>query len=504
LADKNIAGVLQIQFFSDLHGWILPPEKKDDFAGMDKISHKIEQNSKSLREYHPDIPQEKIIDIVVLSGDIFSPNSYYCSLDNGNLLMKCLRKIGIDGFCLGNHEFYLRGFPVVLLKSGLCKKAFITRNICFPGIVTLLEDSFIISINGIKIHFVGLITDNEALLNGDLAKDPIHSAREYIRINDETPGTYIIPVTHVGMAKDKQIMGISDKIMLIIGGHDHREPGVYKYDEERFICRTKINGYGIGSVIIEFYEDNKFKIFKPQTDPFAKEAKSDPDMKNLIDSSKLIEKVIDLRNRRNRCIFDIPLSKDIIRKDTDMGLSMAALFNRYAREELSINSDAVLLYYKSIRKGLKKGTINGLDIMGILPFNSEIMCYILKGKDLREIIELMIRATYGVEAGIEAGYLCISGMKIFISKTGKQHTVRKMEIDGNPLDDDREYRILSTDYFFNKGKGKYNGIIKDRAYNINNSEKTEQDALLWGLVERKIEKKTVETNGVVHIEEITK
>lgn len=504
--ERKIVGVLQIHFFSDLHGWIRPHDENDP-GGLEKISWFIKENSMILLDdfvVPHNIPINNVHNLVILSGDIFSTKSPYCELDNGELMVACLKHIGIDGFCLGNHEFYFGMKLQQILQSGICKRAFITKNIVFPEIRNHLSDSFVFRYNDIELHFLGLITDTEALVNGDKADPPVEAALQYFNDMNKDREIKLIPVTHMLMREDIELMNRLDDIDLIIAGHDHGYFGKHPVSDKRHICRTKIDGQGVGSILICFYNDDNHSIREPELHDITGRARSDKELKNLIDNSDIMKKVRELQSQFYISKFSLNRDESTIwRKDTDLGLSMARLFHKYSsNDEFAKKIDIVLFPVSAIRDGFDMGRVTLFNIRKIFSFNNELITFNLKGSDIREILKMLIYVIFGHEEELKATYLCLSGIKVSVKKSGNNYDIINIEVGGNELEDEEQYRILSTSYYLGMGKGEFQGLIKNKAMEVSIKGTGEQDVLKWGLENGMIEFVDPITNPAIRIEEV--
>lgn len=100
--------------------------------------------------------------------------------------------------------------------------------------------------------------------------------------------------------------------------------------------------------------------------------------------------------------------------------------------------EVALINFGGIRSSLPKGAVRVYDIYSIFPFNNDIVCFDIKGADLRRIFENMV-ASDRIQAW--------SNVKLEIE--GRKIT--RLEVAGTPLDDSRTYKMASISFLMDGG-----------------------------------------------------
>lgn len=100
--------------------------------------------------------------------------------------------------------------------------------------------------------------------------------------------------------------------------------------------------------------------------------------------------------------------------------------------------DVALTNFGGIRSSLPRGAVRVYDIYSIFPFNNDIVCFDIKGSDLRAIFEKM-----AASGRIQAW----SNVKLVV----KERKVVRLEVAGKPLDDAKLYRMASINFLMDGG-----------------------------------------------------
>lgn len=154
----------------------------------------------------------------------------------------------------------------------------------------------------------------------------------------------------------------------------------------------------------------------------------------------------------------------------ESGLSnMAADVIRLTAERLTGEKyDIGLTNFGGIRTSLPKGAVRVYDIFSIFPFENDVVYFDIKGSDLRTFLMGMIR-----RGRIEA----LSNVKIEVS----DNKVRKLEVSGAPIDDNRMYKFATINFLLTGGDGL---TLSDVAVNCVHSGVLIRDAIVDYLREK--------------------
>lgn len=91
-----------------------------------------------------------------------------------------------------------------------------------------------------------------------------------------------------------------------------------------------------------------------------------------------------------------------------------------------------------IRSNFPKGAVRVYDIYSTLPFNNSVVVAVMKGKDIREILD-----NFAAKGRFEA----LGGVSIVV----EDKEMEKCEIGGKPLEDDAMYNLVTIDFLLDGG-----------------------------------------------------
>ncbi|NJW51469.1 5'-nucleotidase C-terminal domain-containing protein [Salinimicrobium oceani] len=101
--------------------------------------------------------------------------------------------------------------------------------------------------------------------------------------------------------------------------------------------------------------------------------------------------------------------------------------------------DIVLLNYGGIRSSIGKGEITTRTAYEVMPFENELVIAHLKGEDVREMVRYLID---------DGSAHPVAGIELEI---GEDNTIKKMLIQGKPLNDEQLYFVATHDYLLQGG-----------------------------------------------------
>lgn len=129
--------------------------------------------------------------------------------------------------------------------------------------------------------------------------------------------------------------------------------------------------------------------------------------------------------------------------NTALGNMMAdavmELSNPVFNKRTGNNIDVVLLNYGGIRSSVKKGDITTRSAYQLMPFENEVIVAKLSGAQMREMVR------YLIDAGVAHP---VSGIQLEI---GPDNSLQQVLIQGQPLQDDKDYFVATNDYLYQGG-----------------------------------------------------
>lgn len=99
-----------------------------------------------------------------------------------------------------------------------------------------------------------------------------------------------------------------------------------------------------------------------------------------------------------------------------------------------------------LRADVPAGDITARDVFSVLPFGNELVVVTMPGEMIRRIIERKVSGS--------SGGLCISGLRIVYDTSREDwDRVTTLEVGGEPLDPEREYRVVCTSFLMEGNSG---------------------------------------------------
>ena len=180
--------------------------------------------------------------LLVDAGD-FSQGSSYFTLLKGDVEVDVMNAMRYDVTCLGNHEFD-NGLDELARRVKRLDCPMVCSNYDFrnPELEKLIKPYCILRRGGMKIGFIGLLTDITVVVDRYIADqigylDPVETVNKYASfLKNEKHCDMVVCLSHLGYEGDfftdpELVRGIAD-VDIVIGGHSHTflERAVFEKD----------------------------------------------------------------------------------------------------------------------------------------------------------------------------------------------------------------------------------------------------------------------------------
>ncbi len=402
---------------------------------------------------------------VVFSGDALS-DLYFHSF-GGRAIYGLMSDAGYEIAVFGNHEFdkgpeelaaALASADFDFICSDLAVEDTALEGTCVP---VLVEDY-----DGLRVGYFSLITEGLPYLSspGDviLTGDNVETARRAVLELEDRGAQVIVALTHIGLDNDEALARGVPGIDIIFGGHSH------SYVEEpvrvgnTFVVAGGYGGTHLMRLDVETDADGNLLPetvhyqMVPITDAVA--AAPDVDGRLAVYRDSLPGAVV---LGTTGVAWD--LSSSAVRGGES---AVANLVNDRMREKFGV--DIVMNNAGAFRgkKVYEPGPVTDVMLRSIDEFGNDAIMLTIDGGHLRDILEHSA-ASFG-----EGGLMHVSGMRyaIDMSRTAQEieqdgsggwvvavpgERVTSVEVEGpdgswQPLEDDRDYRVLSNSFIVNK------------------------------------------------------
>ena len=431
---------LTILHSNDLHGDFLAEEIDSELAGGVSM----------LSGYINKVRNEEDNVIYAIAGDMLR-GSIIDSEYKGLSTIEVMNLLTPDVATIGNHEVDY-GLEHLLFIEKCANFPIINANMYLTSNGTRLFRPYtIIKIDGIKILFIGVLTEDvvsatrQEELIGKLidvrdAADEVRKVTDAYRTHDID---LTILLTHIGFEKDKELaaeLAPDSVVDIIIGGHSHtylEEPCVV---EGIPIVQASVGTKQIGRFDILFDDiHNRIDSYTWESIPVT-EARCPRD-EALEDLISRLKNETDAKYGRILTRFPCVYTHPVRNNETDLG----DLLTDGIREQLGV--DLAMISSGNIR-GDKLGPIVTLqDLMEAYPYSNSVIGIRLTGEQLRRSVAFILRDEklldpqnsdiFQFSKGFYCEYDCSS------------HRILQLKMNGREVQDDDIFLVALEKYNVN-------------------------------------------------------
>jgi len=422
---------------NDLHGDFLAEQIDDKLVGgVSMLSGYINQ----VRQTEKNV-------IYAIAGDMFR-GSIIDSEYKGISTIEIMNALAPDIATVGNHELDY-GIPHLLFIEKCAQFPIINANLFIKtNHARLFPPCYIMELDGMKILFVGIITDavlaqtkQDHLIGSfigieEAAQEVGRICNTYNRIDID----FTVLLTHIGFEADKELAAMLRPewgVDLIIGGHSHtlmEQPCVVN---DILIAQAGVGTDQIGRFDIVVNTDtNSIASYKWQCIPITdKYCPVDEQIENLIQKYK---SVTDQKYTRVITRFSCPLTHPQRNTETALGNLFSDVFKN------SLGIDIMLLGSGSIW-GDKLGPIveyGGL--AEIFPYDDGVYMLKVDGRTFRQMMRYILRDD--VFLGTTEFYQLSQGLKLAYSRSNRE--IISLTYRGIEIADDDIFTIGLQNYHY--------------------------------------------------------
>ena len=406
-----------------------------------------------LSGYINKVRQEEQNVIYAIAGDMFR-GSIIDSEFQGISTIQIMNMLGPDIVTLGNHE----------VDYGVAHLLFLEKCADFPIInanlhiqtnhARLFKPCHIIEIDGMKILFIGILTENviaQCKTDGLIGTfvDVEDAAEEVGRICNTYNAIdidFTVLLTHIGFEEDKKLAALLDPawgVDVIIGGHSHTF-----IDEPAVVNGIPIVQAGTGTDQIGRFDimidtdNNCIDSYTWKPVPITSEnCPRDPSIEEVIGTYK---SRTDEKYGRIITKFVRQLTHPTRIRETELG----DLFSDILKDSLGV--DIFLLGSGSIRNEQLGPVVTKGDLCECFPYDDAAHMVYVTGAQLKHMIRFMLRDS--VFAGEHCEFYQLS-KGLVVEYDQASHSFLKFEFEGEPVDDEKVYTVgLQHFHFLNVAK----------------------------------------------------
>lgn len=396
------------------------------------------------------------------AGDYFT-GPYISSLTKGEAIIDAMNYLGLDAACVGNHEFD-HGWQNAIEQFKKAKFPILNGNIFEKGTDKLhWNNPYIIKkVNGVRIGVIGMHgkfafydTTSDEMIQGVEARDEEVYLRKYIQ-ELKNKVDIIVLLIHEGIPGRQSTTGAKDVarnlqrdielaknvpgIDIIVTGHAHQGTPVPLVSNGTIIVSTDAYTIELGKLEITYDKrSDKVTSFKNTLNYlYDDEVPDDEQMLKVIGKWK--DK---LKQITDEVVTTSPsaLTRSY-GEESNMGDMVAdAMLNAHPEYDFAVTNSG------GLRQDIDAGLVRVGDLISAFPFPNTIVQLQMKGSDMRAIFE------HG--AGLTNGILQVSkGVEVVYDESKPVGSrIVKCNIKGEPLDDRKTYKVLTSNFLADGGDG---------------------------------------------------
>ena len=416
---------------NDLHG---------DFLAED-LDNKLVGGVSLLSGYINKVRQEEENVIYAIAGDMFR-GSIIDSEFLGLSTIQIMNMLGPDVVTLGNHE----------VDYGVAHLLFLEKCAEFPIVnanlhiktngARLFKPCHIIEVGGMKILFIGILTDVVLLqckTDGMIGtfvtlEDAAEEVGRICNTYNAVDIDFTVLLTHIGFEEDKKLAEMLDPawgVDVIIGGHSHTfitEPAVVN-GIPIVQAGTGTDQIGRFDILIDT-DENCIDSYKWQPVPIdAEHCPRDPSIEQMITGYKART---DEKYGRIITKFVRQLTHPTRIRETELG----DLFSDVLKDALGV--DVFLLGSGSIRNEMLGPVVTKGDLRECFPYDDQVHMVYWTGEMLKRAIMRMLRDE--ALAGAHTEFYQLS-RGLLVEYDQKTHSFLRFEFEGEPVADDRVFTV---------------------------------------------------------------
>lgn len=479
--------------------------KQGCYGGYARIKTKVNE----LRKEYPD-------NLWLNAGDEFQGTLFY-QYYGGEKIAETINDLKFDAMTLGNHEW----------DGGDEALGEFLRNLTFP-VVSCNVKSQVKSLNRtIKnyhvfqnhgIAVIGATTPTtpgiSSVGNKTVFLDPIPEVQKAIwEIRNKTDVNRIVLLSHLGYDEDQKLAGRTEGLSLIIGGHSHTllgdmEDAKGKYPtivedqkgNEVFIVTAYRWGEYLGAIDLTFDHEGHALAYHGAPIHMDNSTRLDEELDGKI--QEWAEAFADFAAEVLGTTDAVLVQETCQEGDCLLGQVMADAMLEYRVNQTAGTDDAkpdlALINAGGVRAEINEGEITRGEVLTAFPFGNAIVELQFSGADLRKVLEGAVSYVNQFNNQEITSWFQVSrGVLIQYNPQNEAGSkIVDVTIDGEAIDDDRDYRVVTLDFLAGGGDNIFEAT--DDFITLD----TQDEVLTQYIVARtplspRLEERVVESDGVV-------
>jgi sulfur-oxidizing protein SoxB len=444
---------LRILWTNDTHGYLQPLYHREDFE-VDYLETAKKEGkiggwaylASLIKKYRNEMPNNTLL---LDAGDTWHGTGV-ALFTKGAAIVKIMNKLKFDAMTPGNVDF-LYPSEVFLNRVEEARFPILAMNMYDTEWGDPAMPQYAIKeIGDLKIAIIGMTYQWSAKTGNreytadwsfGLREDEMKALIKKIKANDKPD--LLIVLSHMGYKVDKKYASRINGIDVIIGAHTHDNVHKPPVINDTIVVQAGSHGKFLGKLDL-LVKGGKVAGFKHEiVRTVIKNIKPDPDIARLIDSE-----YEPYKKKLRRIIGE---TKVMLYRHATYESTMDDFITDAYREMLKTD----VAFSPAWRFGLTilPGKISVEDVYGMVPTEEPIITFMIKGSNLKSILEAALDNVLASDPYEQLGgdLIRFSGMNIRINEKkpfGKR--ISSIRIGGKPMDPEKKYTVVTANTQFHK------------------------------------------------------
>lgn len=389
--------------------------------------------------------------IIVDGGDLIQ-GSGYVAHSEGEVMVDVIKNMGYDVLIPGNWEV-IYGKDKMLDIYERFETPTIVQNMFHTETKENLYPSYLVKeINGVRLGFIGINDPDVPIRQNPIFSEGINftkvdnSVKELIdKVKIEENIDVMFLITHIGIYKQVDLANstIAENVDYILGNDTHER--VREMIQGKYAKVTEPGAFGsfVGKLNLYFVDNKLVKDDYELMDVDPEVYAADPEIQTSIDKNKApykenLETVVGYTNA--------PMYRYLtVENPTDNLVTDAARWKTGA--DIAI-SNGFRFGNPIVPENGKPAPITRANLWNLLPVNEPVKTGKATGKQIKMWLEKEMHNAFAQNPTERFGGWLVrfSGMKVeFSSQNDRNQRIKSIEINGEPLDEDRYYTISACE-----------------------------------------------------------
>lgn len=395
--------------------------------------------------------------VVVVDGGDWFQGTPEGGLDDGRAFLEALALVGHDALCVGNHEFDHGVATFRRLMEDLPLPAVLANATAGGESLPGCPPYRIVERGGLRIALVGLLSTSTPRMTPPDVRAELtfeYPARTLERLREELEGEvdWILPLTHIGVDKDRSLARDLPWLDVIVGGHSHTFLSSGTRQGGTLIVQAASKASCVGRVDVWFDAETLEVVESRATtvDLFVDSTPEAPaDLKaacaGLVErAGAVMDEVVGE--------LETPLSRS---RDRFESSPCGNLVTDVMRE--AAGADVAFQNKGGLRANIDAGPVTRRELFDLLPFGNTLVSVELTGAELGALLGRSV-------AGMGGSGLEVSGVEVIV-KGGQHPELAELRIGGELVDPERRYRVATSSFLAEGGDAYIEFVRAERKTN---------------------------------------